>query len=104
MNDFCTAEDAADCGTHGALGGGGGGQLHQHSNDEGAVSVFQQSLSFFRRFKLSFRELKYGTPVFDANGNKLGYSRIAAQYGISQVILSRMAMALPGMGKCKSPG
>lgn len=43
------------------------------------------------------QELKYGTPVFDANGNKLGYSRIAAQYGISQVILSRMAMALPGM-------
>lgn len=49
-----------------------------------------------------FRELKYGTPVFDANGNKLGYSRVAAQYGISQVILSRMAMALPGMGKWKS--
>lgn len=40
MNDFCTAEDAADCGTHGTLGGGGGGQLHQHTNDEGAVSVF----------------------------------------------------------------
>ncbi|XP_066149470.1 sideroflexin-1 [Euwallacea fornicatus] len=43
------------------------------------------------------QELKHGTPVFDANGNKLGYSKVAAQYGISQVILSRIAMALPGM-------
>lgn len=51
MNDFCTAEDAADCGTHGTLGGGGGGQLHQHTNDEGAVSVFHPSLLFRRRFK-----------------------------------------------------
>lgn len=45
------------------------------------------------------RELKYGTPIYDINGNKLGYSKVAAQYGIGQVILSRIAMALPGMGK-----
>ncbi|ENN81932.1 hypothetical protein YQE_01643, partial [Dendroctonus ponderosae] len=43
------------------------------------------------------QELKHGTPVFDANGNKLGYSTVAAQYGIGQVILSRIAMAMPGM-------
>ncbi|KAF7264124.1 sideroflexin-1-3 [Rhynchophorus ferrugineus] len=43
------------------------------------------------------QELQHGTPVYDANGNKLGYSKVAAQYGIGQVILSRIAMALPGM-------
>ncbi|KAL1514310.1 hypothetical protein ABEB36_003587 [Hypothenemus hampei] len=43
------------------------------------------------------QELNYGTPVFDSSGNKLGYSKVAAQHGIGQVILSRIAMALPGM-------
>ncbi|KAF2884511.1 hypothetical protein ILUMI_21656 [Ignelater luminosus] len=43
------------------------------------------------------QELKIGTPVYDENNNKLGISKVAAQYGISQVILSRIAMAAPGM-------
>ncbi|XP_050303841.1 sideroflexin-1-3 isoform X2 [Anthonomus grandis grandis] len=43
------------------------------------------------------QELKHGTPIYDINGNKLGYSKVAAQHGIGQVILSRIAMALPGM-------
>ncbi|XP_060527608.1 sideroflexin-3 isoform X2 [Cylas formicarius] len=43
------------------------------------------------------QELRHGTPVYDINGNKLGYSKVAAQHGIGQVILSRIAMALPGM-------
>lgn len=43
------------------------------------------------------QELRHGTPVYDANGNKLGYSTVAAQHGISQVVLSRIGMALPGM-------
>ncbi|XP_030749855.1 sideroflexin-1 isoform X2 [Sitophilus oryzae] len=43
------------------------------------------------------QELQHGTPVYDINGNKLGYSKIAAQYGIGQVILSRVCMALPGL-------
>jgi len=43
------------------------------------------------------QELKEGTPVFDSNENRLGNSKIAAQQGIKQVILSRVAMAAPGM-------
>lgn len=43
------------------------------------------------------QELKHGTTIYDINGNKLGYSKVAAQYGIGQVILSRICMALPGM-------
>lgn len=46
-----------------------------------------------------FRELKVGTPIYDEQNNKLGYSKAAAQSGISQVIFSRVCMALPGMGK-----
>lgn len=44
-------------------------------------------------------ELKNGTPIFDINGNRLGQSKVAAREGISQVVLSRVAMAAPGMGK-----
>lgn len=43
------------------------------------------------------QELRHGTPVFDDHNNKLGYSKVAAQNGIGQVILSRIFMALPGM-------
>ncbi|XP_019871709.1 sideroflexin-1-3 isoform X2 [Aethina tumida] len=43
------------------------------------------------------QELKSGTPVYDEYNNKLGYSRVAAQSGISQVIVSRICMAMPGM-------
>lgn len=42
-------------------------------------------------------ELLYGIDVQDANGNIVGKSRLAAAKGISQVILSRIVMAAPGM-------
>lgn len=44
------------------------------------------------------QELQEGTPVYDENNNKLGYSKKAAQSGIGQVIFSRICMATPGMG------
>ncbi|KRT80200.1 hypothetical protein AMK59_8391, partial [Oryctes borbonicus] len=43
------------------------------------------------------QELKDGTPIYDEDNNKLGLSKRAAQEGISQVILSRIGMAAPGM-------
>ncbi|XP_057661116.1 sideroflexin-1 [Diorhabda carinulata] len=43
------------------------------------------------------QELKQGTPVYDEQNNKLGYSRAAATSGIAQVVFSRICMALPGM-------
>ena len=47
------------------------------------------------------KELNEGIVVFDENGNKLGQSKIAAKWAISQVVLSRIGMAVPGM--CLSP-
>lgn len=44
------------------------------------------------------RELKHGIPVLDENGNRLGESSKAAQQAISQVVISRILMASPGMG------
>ncbi|XP_072882975.1 sideroflexin-3 [Hemitrygon akajei] len=43
------------------------------------------------------RELKYGIPVTDANGNRLGESVKAAQQAIVQVVVSRIGMAIPAM-------
>uniref|UniRef100_A0A8D2GPG0 Sidoreflexin n=1 Tax=Urocitellus parryii TaxID=9999 RepID=A0A8D2GPG0_UROPR len=43
------------------------------------------------------RELKAGIPVTDNNGNRLGESANAAQQAISQVVVSRILMAAPGM-------
>lgn len=43
------------------------------------------------------QELKEGTPVYDEDNNKLGYSKVAAKNGIIQVTCSRIFMALPGM-------
>uniref|UniRef100_A0AAY5KA24 Sidoreflexin n=1 Tax=Esox lucius TaxID=8010 RepID=A0AAY5KA24_ESOLU len=45
------------------------------------------------------RELKYGIPVTDENGNRLGESVNAAKSGIVQVVVSRIGMAVPAMGK-----
>jgi len=44
------------------------------------------------------REIKDGIEVFDADGNKVGQSKIAAKKAIREVVLSRIAMASPGMG------
>uniref|UniRef100_A0AAY5K5S6 Sidoreflexin n=1 Tax=Esox lucius TaxID=8010 RepID=A0AAY5K5S6_ESOLU len=43
------------------------------------------------------RELKYGIPVTDENGNRLGESVNAAKSGIVQVVVSRIGMAVPAM-------
>lgn len=44
------------------------------------------------------RELKYGIPVMDENGNRLGESASAAKQAIVQVVVSRIGMAVPAMG------
>ena len=44
-------------------------------------------------------EINDGVPVSDENGNVLGKSSIAAKWGITQVVFSRVGMASPGMGK-----
>lgn len=47
---------------------------------------------------ISSRELKYGIPVTDENGNRLGESPNAAKQAIVQVVVSRIGMAVPAMG------
>jgi len=42
-------------------------------------------------------ELMNGIAIFDADGQKAGMSTHAAKIGITQVVLSRVAMASPGM-------
>lgn len=42
-------------------------------------------------------EIINGIDVKDENGNAVGKSRVAAAKGISQVVLSRISMAAPGM-------
>lgn len=46
----------------------------------------------------TIRELKYGIPVTDENGNRLGESPNAARQAIVQVVVSRIGMAMPAMG------
>eukprot|EP00794_Sanderia_malayensis_P005155 gene5155-5805_t len=43
------------------------------------------------------RELAHGIPIFDHDGNRLGESKIAAKKAIGMTIISRIAMAIPGM-------
>uniref|UniRef100_A0A673K4U5 Sidoreflexin n=1 Tax=Sinocyclocheilus rhinocerous TaxID=307959 RepID=A0A673K4U5_9TELE len=43
------------------------------------------------------RELKHGIPVTDENDNRVGDSSKAAQQAITQVVVSRILMASPGM-------
>uniref|UniRef100_A0A3P8TRJ8 Sidoreflexin n=1 Tax=Amphiprion percula TaxID=161767 RepID=A0A3P8TRJ8_AMPPE len=43
------------------------------------------------------RELQHGIPITDENDNRLGQSTKAAQQAISQVVVSRILMASPGM-------
>ncbi|XP_041370414.1 sideroflexin-1-like [Gigantopelta aegis] len=43
------------------------------------------------------RELLNGIPVFDKNNNELGVSKRAAVSAITQVVISRIIMATPGM-------
>ncbi|KAK9964763.1 hypothetical protein ABG768_005907 [Culter alburnus] len=43
------------------------------------------------------RELKYGIPITDVEGKRLGESTKAAQQAIVQVVVSRIGMAVPAM-------
>ena len=45
------------------------------------------------------KELNDGIMVTDENGKPLGKSKVAAKQAISQVVLSRIGMAVPGMSK-----
>uniref|UniRef100_A0A4W4EJZ4 Sidoreflexin n=1 Tax=Electrophorus electricus TaxID=8005 RepID=A0A4W4EJZ4_ELEEL len=45
------------------------------------------------------QEVLNGIAVTDENGNKLGHSTKAAVKGITQVVISRVTMAAPGMSK-----
>jgi hypothetical protein len=40
-----------------------------------------------------------GIPIFDENGNRMGESKMAAKSAISQVVVSRICMATPGMSE-----
>lgn len=46
---------------------------------------------------MRLKELREGIPVVDKNGNKVGDSKIAAKWAITQVVFSRIGMAMPGM-------
>ena len=51
----------------------------------------------------SFREIIDGIVVFDENNNPVGKSKKAAAKGITQVVISRITMAAPGMSEFTSP-
>lgn len=46
---------------------------------------------------MRLKELQDGIPVVDKNSNKVASSKVAAKWAITQVVLSRIAMAMPGM-------
>lgn len=50
-----------------------------------------------------FREIIDGIVVFDENNNPVGKSKKAAAKGITQVVISRIAMAAPGMSEFTLP-
>ena len=45
-----------------------------------------------------FREIQQGIPVYTENDEYIGESKVAAKTAILQVLVSRIAMASPGMG------
>nr|CAD7262925.1 unnamed protein product [Timema shepardi] len=47
---------------------------------------------------MRLQEIQKGVPVVDSNGNVLGESTAAAKQGIALVTMSRLGMAMPGMG------
>lgn len=84
--------------------------LRRRNNDSEHVPVIKdfrtvtlsgcnKGLVWFSLFDLLvFRELQHGIPITDENDNRLGESKKAAQQAISQVVVSRILMASPGMG------
>ena len=61
----------------------------------------EPSLSCILNFFLFFmnREIIDGIVVFDENNNPVGKSKKAAVKGITQVVISRVTMAAPGMSE-----
>lgn len=62
----------------------------RHKRD---ATIMVKNLPYLRR------ELQHGIPITDENDNRLGESTKAAQQAISQVVVSRILMASPGMGR-----
>ncbi|XP_021002798.1 sideroflexin-1 isoform X2 [Parasteatoda tepidariorum] len=46
---------------------------------------------------MRLKEIREGIPVVDKNGNRVGNSQVAAKSAITQVTMSRIGMAMPGM-------
>lgn len=77
--------------------------MYQYSYDENEVSKTKY-LFYVLKFLiyiifLFHREIQEGVPVEDETGKRVGKSKAAAREGISLVTMSRVCMALPGMGK-----
>ena len=60
----------------------------QNSND----------IDYTLTYYLLYSELIEGIDVLDENGEVIGQSKAAARSAITQVVLSRVLMATPGMG------
>lgn len=61
-------------------------------------------LTFYLLTIWHYSELVDGIPVTDKSGElKIGESTVAAKSAITKVALSRICMAVPGMGNDKSP-
>jgi len=77
--------------------------LHQYSLYANAVSVedFPRVPFSHKAHSLYFlhRELRNGVVLLDEKNNEVGISKKAAFVGISAVLVSRIAMAMPGMSE-----
>ncbi|KAB1259098.1 Sideroflexin-1 [Camelus dromedarius] len=60
-------------------------------------ATYDIHLAFGKLLKFAHEELKVGIPVTDENGNRVGESANAAKQAITQVVVSRILMAAPGM-------
>lgn len=61
--------------------------------------MFYFKIYIFLFISFNKRELFSGIPIFDQNGIRLGESTMAAKSAITQVVVSRILMATPGMSK-----
>ncbi len=61
------------------------------------LSISFESLALILQFLL-FSELSEGIPVLTDEGEEVGRSVAAAKKGITEVVVSRIVMAVPGMG------
>ncbi|KAJ6669124.1 hypothetical protein lerEdw1_007933, partial [Lerista edwardsae] len=97
---LCT-ESSIPCGPLGSLCSSSCCQLCEYSLDEAAhlleKAKFRNFISPQIYLKVSSAELINGVMVMDENDNPLGESRKAAIKGITEVVVSRITMAAPGM-------